>query len=1694
MSSERLCLGRIKSIEPYHLNISLIYGARGRVQIADVSSPYREALEQLLSGDANINVKKLDQMFTVGQVVRCCLKEGEKAPENFDRLRNSALELSLNPSRVNQNIRKGQIESFITLVGAVSSIEDNGYIIDAGIHGLSVFLPFDKTSLRAPGRFSIGSLVEFSIVKDQSSGINARVARATMLKKQKIHDDSPLPFDCFLPGMRIPLRIRSKGPEGLQCDFQSFSVYVPAQHCPLEVNHYTIDSRVIACIVSVDHFAKAVIASLLPHFVKEDLDDSRDLLAFKHVKIGSMHDDAVLKRRERNCKANAFDVAPSKRWTSQIPENTPMKCRVVDFDLFLNMPVISCRKRVLESKFLSLNDVNVGATVTVTVRKLLKRGISVRLAGRIRGIIPFMHLSDAPIKNPQDRFKVGSKIISFVLGVDLEKEELLLTARKSLMSSSLPILGSSKMVQAWEEAEHSDKTGAKHLLVTAFVVHLSKRGVLVCGMNNVRGWIPRRQTFVEDTQSVETFFNKGETLQLRVIKRLKHDPQRSDKPSTQFLLSQILDPTKVQRPAPQVSTSVSLGEIYYCRVNRVQSSGLRVGLCTTSGTDATIIAEATLPFPHLSDSISIAQLAQQSRLDCFQPKTMLSINADGATSSPTRVVVVGVTTTEVIVSAKPSLVTAAAGHEMGTKSCGFVRSFEQLVVGSQWVGWIAHHKDYGVFVEFPGGLRGLVPTRYISDRRASHDIVWPLLLPPGASVEAKVVEVSASQQRFLLSLRMMDTYSSAAEQYVEGAIARTHRYLDECRWICSHVKHLSQLSQFALGEVVHLQVDGVTEEAVTGTVATAANSGGGRVPAVALLLNTEEVECVAGGVYPAVVTLPNLEAGCLEVALLPWLLRGVRQRAGGQFAADAMQVRLGQSIDSSVVSLGNGRDVVVVALKQHALGHLAVVPTRRFFNDLIGGNAWALAQANRVTVRSEVESHKVNTSNKAFFATLSIYDPLRENPRTRAVGGAATEIETVSPLPASLEQLTTPGTRLPEVVFIGLKGRAALFRLPHTRGLREIRSRLICRLVDLVPTGKAARKFLHSPPPCGTVFHNAIVVSAPSTTALEGKGGARLPLSCRVARISFVEKDPELGDLVCAMFLGVSNISWRLLLSNNARGLLHVSCMSKSHTTEASSPLATPPLQFPRHPKNGVWLTCRIIDVAHGQTTVAEAADESRDDEAEVKAKGKIGPQIAEGDEIVPVGDDEDAPSKAPPKFFYVSTETSDLRKWNPEKYQDLDLALDIPMFGFIKRRFKKFLVVSLNYKTDAVVPYSAAFPKSNQRVGSVVQIILTSLKPLRGCLANEPVRRRSASTSDAVAKSDGPSGPKRRRLVSFSARTGASVAPTIGDIRDRYADFLSPLFTEQEQQPLQNEDKDMEVENPCQKAVVAASSSLLTSLRNESRLAEVAQATMLGSETAHPLPRISSVEEYEVAVRNSPQNAHLWTLYAVHHQAAGDVERARTVLQRALDSPAASADNAGGFTGTILLSSLRLESSVATAACVGVERSVGSTPTAPLLDAVIAHIEQLDREAVTRRAVSVLSTAGLHSYAENMAKKFVRQHSALPEAWQTLVRARFRAGNVTGAREAQRNAGQTLRLSQLLQFAVGCARLEFEFGDVDRAIKLVEEQLVAHPQKKVVYVNYIQLLMSAGKSAEAELVRENALRKLPEKDHASIKKLFSNS
>ncbi len=185
----------------------------------------------------------------------------------------------------------------------------------------------------------------------------------------------------------------------------------------------------------------------------------------------------------------------------------------------------------------------------------------------MRGIIQFLHLSDAVVSDPQERFKVGTKIRTTVsnispnvnykqllsnitmqstfyqvLAIESDRDQLLLTAKKSLMNPSHPILGSANMLNEWDKiqvARRAGRTSNRRLIVTAYVVHTSDKGVLVSGMDNMRGWIPRRETFVDETQSMDKFFSRGQTVELRILKRLAPPPPgRSAKNSSEFLLSQ----------------------------------------------------------------------------------------------------------------------------------------------------------------------------------------------------------------------------------------------------------------------------------------------------------------------------------------------------------------------------------------------------------------------------------------------------------------------------------------------------------------------------------------------------------------------------------------------------------------------------------------------------------------------------------------------------------------------------------------------------------------------------------------------------------------------------------------------------------------------------------------------------------------------------------------------------------------------------------------------------------------------------------------------------------------------------------------------------------------------------------------------------------------------------------------------------
>uniref|UniRef100_A0A0X3Q7M7 S1 motif domain-containing protein n=1 Tax=Schistocephalus solidus TaxID=70667 RepID=A0A0X3Q7M7_SCHSO len=1753
MPTEKVCLGRVKSVGKFYLDVSLPFGATGRVKIADVNAVYYAALEKLVSGGQCETIPLLNDMFSTGQVVRCCVKSSSALPMSSTRSPKRLLDLTLDPAHVNANMPKDQLPSNCAIVGCIKSIEDRGYVVEMGIKDTLAFMPFQETQ-SGGAKLPVGSLVSVRVDQESQNtkGISSRAVRVALItptdKPPTLSKNPPIAFECLLPGVLLNVKLQSFSVSHIQATFQSFTVLIPFEHCESAPEVYAKGSTHTVCVISIDFVSKEVYASLLSYLVSI----SPDSLIEKVLQVGTRLNDAIIERTTNHSvylrtpsannarvvlqKNQAFDETPPKKWTAALSKEMPLTCRVIDLNLFDNVAIVTRKTEILTATFLSISDVKAGAKVTATVRKFDKGGVVVRIGGKLRGLIPYMHLSDVAIKKPEDRFKRGDKIKCRVLVVNKEDGKLLLTAKKSLLSSELPILGSAKMRRAWSKLLDERKTRQEPMLVLAFVVHVSEKGVLVSGVNNVRGWVPKKETFAASSPSITQFFSRGQTLRFRVLRDLtsKVDASKSKKPTSQFLLSQKVDFDAPAQPLKPVETlPVLVGKVYYGVVKRIDETVLVVGLFDSpevpTACPSSTLADATLPYTHLSDSSSNAALFRKHASALFHQNSLLALAGDVAL----QLVVLNVTSEFTQVSAKPSLVRAAVLDCKDSDSMekpeisGFVRTFNQLTIGSQWYGWVAQHKEYGVFIHFPSGLRGLAPIRYLADRRAPPNVDWTSVYPAGATVEAKVVEIGVPEkQRCLVSLRMLDVYADASQQYLESALNFAYRCLRETQWLCEHVNRFKRFSYFAIGDRVRMTISRLESETyfvgtatliVEETEKQESLPPAPSAPAVVFLPNTVGVECAVGQTYTGVVAMVNLQGdscsgACLEVSLEPWLARAVEDRCED---LPAMRVKLNQVIPSSVVSIGNG--VVVAALKQHALGRMAVLPARRCFNDVLGANSWSLTQSNRVTIRREItEAAPESTHRSLFLCTFNIHDPLtaaatgRKNVVLSSLTEhAAQEGNEVCALPKVLSVL-------PRVVFIGLKGRVAFFRV-HSLDCRSRNVlRVFCRLINAVSTAKAARHFVNSPPPVGTIFKDALVLRpAIEDRVTKRCRGSRLPLTSSLTEISLSGKtEPAVGDLVCAQVLGTGALCWRLLLPGNVRGVLHVTCMSWGRKTgDDDADKSSPATLMPRAPKQGAWITCRVID--RGEKEKA----------ARSRAQGPPPPtgNLASGTAVVRLDQSEDAsngPARVNP-VFYVSTVASDLRQWRPENFKPLVIQPHTVYRGYVRKRGKDFLVVSLSYKDDVTVPLRAGTSSSTAvyQVGAPVQITIISRKTMTGQLIQPPVApaelpstlttpcatrvRRKRTLSSCVSREEGEdagaatASKLRCQTHSGVPDSGPSLNPA-ADLQTHFAEFFPPM---EEDAPVSHtvdlEDQvQQDVDEKSELPVEPARSSLHSTLEKESRIAAIAQATARGSVTSSSndtrLPLLTSVEEFEVAVRNSPSNPRLWVLYAAYHQDRGQVCEARSVYERALKlSHTLPAVQATTFTSTLLLAALNFEIRVQQQADSASDRQ--SQPPASQLSGVIVQINQLNRDVLTRKAIEALSVAGLHAHAEDLARKMVKSNAANADCWLALIKARFRAGKLILAREAQRNAARLLRVVHLPHFAVGCARLEFEFGDVDRAMSLFDEQLAAHPGRKALYTGYVSLLLAAGKTDEARNVISRALEKLPPKDHESLSKLLSD-
>uniref|UniRef100_A0A8B9ISK9 Protein RRP5 homolog n=1 Tax=Amazona collaria TaxID=241587 RepID=A0A8B9ISK9_9PSIT len=771
-----LLLGCIKEVTDYELVVSLPNGLSGFVPVTQISDAYSKLLSnQVAQGELLEDLNSLVDLYSPGTLVRCIVTTVEK---NADGRR--SIKLSIDPKKVNKGLNASALASGMLLSGFVSSVEDHGYLIDIGVSGTNAFLPrqkaqnYIKTAKRGSD-LKIGQNLNCVIVEIKNEG------RVVLLSIDRSEVASSLATERqnwslsnLLPGLVVKARVQKVAPLGIKLSFLSFFTgIVDFMHMdPEKSTSYSPDQVVKACIISINPTSKVVRLTLRQAFIHPGGSPNQ----VSNDRIGAVVEESTVKAFYKQFGAvfelddGTLAFARLKHLSKNRKSFKPgafkagckHKCRIIDYSLMDEMCIVSLKYQIIEARFLQYQDFHTGDVVQGKVFALKPIGMQVKVTDAIKGLVPSLHLADVILKQPEKKYNIGDQVRCRVLECNPAGKKLILTLKKNLVQSKLPVLSN------YEDA----KPG---LITHGFVVCAREFGCIVKFYNDVKGLVPKNELSSEPISCPDKVFHEGQVVKVMV---LKCEPQQE-----RLLLSFRLS-SKPALDDKKGCTPKKKQEMVDVKVLKKKDNGLEVSVLEDEGN-----AIASIPTAHLSDFVATCKLLWH----CLQEGDVLP-----------RVMCLSDNGERIILSRKSAVISAVQEEQV-------VRSFSEIQPGMLLTGYVRNVMPFGVFVEFPFGVTGLAPKsmsdKFVTDTK-DHFVV-------GQTVIAKVVSTDEEKQRVLLNLKVSECSSgdSAAESF-----ALLNQYFKEMKEIRNLLRRRGEssmtqgLCELVPGKELQLIVQDVKED------------------------------------------------------------------------------------------------------------------------------------------------------------------------------------------------------------------------------------------------------------------------------------------------------------------------------------------------------------------------------------------------------------------------------------------------------------------------------------------------------------------------------------------------------------------------------------------------------------------------------------------------------------------------------------------------------------------------------------------------------------------------------------------------------------------------------------------------------------------------------------------------------------------
>ncbi|KAI9475187.1 hypothetical protein BX667DRAFT_525444, partial [Coemansia mojavensis] len=782
---------------------------------AEAAEDSEDAME-VDGGNDNDDPLDLKTRFYVGQYVKCAVadissKQTAGTTKKGKRAKSSTrVELTLMPEEINSRIDTDDICEGMLLTASVKSVEDRGYVLNTGIPSSKVtaFLPTSEAQawlsrwMPQAEELRPGQLVEAAVSSVSDDRRSLRMTIDPEAVSQATPKDTYKTMASAQPGQLVSATVMKAWDRGLSLRFMGFydcsadlnALDLAAARSKSEVEKkYPLGKSVLVRIlyVSLTAAGKIITVSAMPHIQKayadltaadSDAGSKQDYGKLWPIPYGTVLDDCIVSNVVGTAGVS-LKISTTKavtafaRTTQLVEENeelpalnkhsggfhigTRHRARVISYDAIGAVVGVTLRPSVVDEQFFKLEDMYPGAQIDGKIKSFNDNGVEVTISSNLHGFIHKKHLSDIALKHPELQFTVGKQLSCRVLKIIQEQNSILLTSRKSLVQSKLPI------VCGFSEAE-----GAVPGVITQAVVdRIVDGGAVVNFYQGANGLLLTTSKRLEPGKSLKCRILSCDSERRRIRASDNIDPNVS----LEELLSQSA-PSQFANLGTDVS-QVSVGDIVSGTVVHV---GANSALMSLEGGSL----GASLPAGHYSDhcgAIADKIAARVTVNTRFEELVVIGINAERK---------------RVIVSAKPALIKAAKANRI-------IADARNITVGKTLVGWVKKLTSFGAFISFPGSVSALAPLEMLSDRYVS---LPEDLLQADQTVVAHVVAVDddSGAVKIRLSLRSSVLCQDAvSSQDIVDPVIDTPADVSVGQVVRGYVKQTSEAGCFiSLGRTV----------------------------------------------------------------------------------------------------------------------------------------------------------------------------------------------------------------------------------------------------------------------------------------------------------------------------------------------------------------------------------------------------------------------------------------------------------------------------------------------------------------------------------------------------------------------------------------------------------------------------------------------------------------------------------------------------------------------------------------------------------------------------------------------------------------------------------------------------------------------------------------------------------------------------